>query len=60
MRYIKLGHTGLDVSPIALGCMTFGDPGRGHPTWSLAERASRPLIKHALEAGINFLDTANM
>ncbi|MGH8782522.1 aldo/keto reductase [Paraburkholderia sp.] len=60
MRYIKLGNTGLDVSPIALGCMTYGEPGRGHPVWSLNEEASRPLIKHAIESGINFFDTANM
>jgi 1-deoxyxylulose-5-phosphate synthase len=60
VRYIKLGATGLDVSPIAIGAMTYGDPGRGHPVWSLDEAASRPLIKHALEAGINFFDTANM
>jgi len=60
MRYIKLGRTGLDVSPIAIGAMTYGEPGRGHPVWSLDEAASRPLIKHALEAGINFFDTANM
>lgn len=60
MRYIKLGTTGLDVSPIAIGAMTYGDPTRGHPVWSLDEEASRPLIKHALEAGINFFDTANM
>ena len=60
MKYIKLGNTGLDVSPIALGCMTYGDPGRGHPVWSLGEDESRPLIKQALEAGINFFDTANM
>ncbi len=60
MRYIKLTNTGLDVSPIALGCMTYGDPGRGHPEWSLSEEESRPLIQHALEAGINFFDTANM
>jgi aryl-alcohol dehydrogenase-like predicted oxidoreductase len=60
MRYIKLGHTGLDVSPIAIGAMTYGEPHRGHPVWSLDEDASRPLIKHALEAGINFFDTANM
>ncbi|MHA3020748.1 aldo/keto reductase [Mycobacterium sp. BMJ-28] len=60
MRYIKLGTTGLDVSPIAIGAMTYGDPNRGHPVWSLAEDASRPLIKHALDAGINFFDTANM
>jgi 1-deoxyxylulose-5-phosphate synthase len=60
MHYIKLGNTGLDVSPIALGCMTYGAPDRGHPTWSLDEEESRPLIKHAVEAGINFFDTANM
>ena len=60
MRYIKLGATGLDVSPIAIGAMTYGDPGRGHPAWSLDEETSRPLIKHALEAGINFFDTANL
>jgi aryl-alcohol dehydrogenase-like predicted oxidoreductase len=60
MRYIKLGNTGLDVSPIALGCMTYGQPDRGHPVWSLNEEDSRPLIRHAVESGINFFDTANM
>ncbi|MEU7863690.1 aldo/keto reductase [Nonomuraea sp. NPDC049141] len=60
MRYIKLGRTGLDVSPVAIGAMTYGDPDRGHPVWSLDEESSRPLIKHALKAGINFFDTANM
>jgi 1-deoxyxylulose-5-phosphate synthase len=60
MRYIKLGRTGLDVSPVAIGAMSYGDPGRGHPVWSLDEEASRPLIRHAVEAGINFFDTANM
>jgi 1-deoxyxylulose-5-phosphate synthase len=60
VRYIKLGRTGLDVSPIAIGAMTYGEPGRGHPVWSLSEQDSRPLIRHAVEAGINFFDTANM
>ena len=60
MRYLKIGRTGLDVSPIAIGAMTYGEPGRGHPVWSLDEETSRPLIKHALEAGLNFFDTANM
>ncbi|NAS21068.1 aldo/keto reductase [Herbidospora sp. NEAU-GS84] len=60
MRYIKLGTTGLDVSPIAIGAMTYGDPGRGHPVWSKGEAEARLLIRHALEAGINFFDTANM
>ncbi|WP_370963112.1 aldo/keto reductase [Amycolatopsis sp. cg9] len=60
MRYVKLGTTGLDVSPIAIGAMTYGEPDRGHPVWSLGEDDARPLIKHALDAGINFFDTANM
>ncbi|MEU1535666.1 aldo/keto reductase [Streptomyces fagopyri] len=60
MRYIKLGRTGLDVSPVAIGAMTYGEPDRGHPVWSLDEESSRPLIKHAIESGINFFDTANM
>jgi 1-deoxyxylulose-5-phosphate synthase len=60
MRYIKLGATGLDVSPIAIGAMTYGEPSRGHPVWSLGEEDARPLIRHALDAGINFFDTANV
>ncbi len=60
MYFVKLGNTGLDVSPIALGCMTFGEPDRGHPPWSLPEQESRTLIKQALDVGINFFDTANM
>jgi hypothetical protein len=49
--YIKLGNTGLDVSPIAIGETTYGEPDRGHPVWSLGEDDSRPLIRHALNAG---------
>ena len=60
MQYRKLGTTGLDVSPIAIGAMTYGEPDRGHPVWSKGEEEARPLIKHALDAGINFFDTANM
>jgi aryl-alcohol dehydrogenase-like predicted oxidoreductase len=60
MQYVKLGHTGLEVSPLCIGCMGFGEPTRGYPAWSLVEDASRPLIRHAIEAGINFFDTANM
>jgi 1-deoxyxylulose-5-phosphate synthase len=60
MDYIKLGRTGLEVSPIAIGAMTYGVPDQGHPSWSLDEEASRPLIKGALDAGINFFDTANL
>ena len=60
MRYVKLGNTGLDVSVITLGCMSFGEPNRGRQTWTLDEDASRAIIKQALDAGINFLDTANV
>src|SRR5665811_2578217 len=60
MKYVKLGNSGLDISPIALGCMTFGDPNRGNHSWSLPEDESRPLIRQAIEAGINFFDTANV
>jgi aryl-alcohol dehydrogenase-like predicted oxidoreductase len=60
MDYVKLGSTGLDVSRICLGCMTYGIPSRGPHPWTLDEEASRPLIRKALEMGINFLDTANI
>ena len=60
MRYLKLGATGLDVSPIAIGAMTYGEPDRGHPVWSKGEEEARPLIRHALDAGVNFFDTANL
>ncbi|AJE44115.1 aldo/keto reductase [Streptomyces nodosus] len=60
MEYVKLGSTGLDVSRICLGCMSFGIPDRGNHTWTLDEEASRPLIRRALEAGITFFDTANV
>src|SRR5665213_2976583 len=60
MQYVKLGNTGLDVSGICLGCMTYGAPDRGNHTWTLNEDASRPLLKKALELGINFWDTANV
>ncbi|MFD8232474.1 aldo/keto reductase [Streptomyces sp. NPDC059696] len=60
MQYVKLGSTGLDVSRICLGCMTYGVPDRGTHEWTLDEEASRPLIRQAVEAGINFFDTANV
>ena len=60
MEYVKLGSTGLDVSPICVGCMTFGEPDRGPHPWTLSEEESRPLIRAAIEAGINFFDTANV
>ncbi|CAM5746004.1 putative oxidoreductase YajO [Streptomyces afghaniensis 772] [Streptomyces afghaniensis] len=60
MQYVKLGSTGLDVSRICLGCMTYGLPDRGRHEWTLDEEASRPLIRQAVEAGVNFFDTANV
>lgn len=59
MDYVKFGNTGMEVSKICLGCMTFGDPNRGTHSWTLAEEDSRLLIRQAIELGINFLDTAN-
>ena len=59
MDYTKLGRTGLDISRICLGCMTYGVPERGAHPWTLPEDQSRPLIRQAIEAGINFFDTAN-
>jgi 1-deoxyxylulose-5-phosphate synthase len=60
MRYTKLGRTGLDVSAITLGCMSWGDPDRGGHPWVLDEEAARGIIKAALEAGVTFFDTANV
>jgi aryl-alcohol dehydrogenase-like predicted oxidoreductase len=60
MNYSKLGRTGLEVSPLCLGCMTYGIPERGNHPWTLDEDKSRPLIRQAVEAGINFFDTANV
>ena len=59
MDYVNLGQSGLRVSRICLGCMTYGVPDRGAHPWSLDEEKSRPFIKRALELGINFFDTAN-
>ncbi len=60
METLRLGRSGLKVSRLCLGCMTYGEPGRGRHEWTLPEAQSRPLIKQALEAGINFFDTANV
>lgn len=60
MEYVKLGRTGLDVSKLCLGCMSYGVPERGMAPWSLNEEQSRPFIQKALEEGINFFDTANI
>ncbi|MEJ5112554.1 aldo/keto reductase [Erwinia billingiae] len=59
MKTTTLGTTDLTVSRLCLGCMTFGQPDRGRHAWTLPEESSRPLIKQALESGINFFDTAN-
>jgi aryl-alcohol dehydrogenase-like predicted oxidoreductase len=60
MDYVKLGHTGLEVSRICLGCMSYGSPASKTQPWALDERDSFPFFKQALEAGINFFDTANV
>jgi len=60
MRYVRLGSTGLQVSAVCLGCMSYGVPSRGAHPWSLDEEASRPFISRALELGITFFDTANV
>jgi aryl-alcohol dehydrogenase (NADP+) len=60
MRYRKLGRTGLDVSAITIGCMSWGDPDRGGHPWVLDEDAARSIIKAALDAGVTTFDTANV
>ncbi|MFD2331294.1 aldo/keto reductase [Cohnella sp. GCM10020058] len=60
MEYKRLGRTGLQVSRLCLGCMSYGDSGRGTHPWTLDEERSRPFIRKALELGINFFDTANV
>ena len=60
MKYTKLGSTGLDVSRICIGCMSYGVPERGSHAWTMGEEESRPFIQRAVEAGINFFDTANV
>jgi len=60
LDYVRFGRTGLEVSRLVLGCMSFGDPNRGPHPWTLDEEASRGLIRQAVEAGINFFDTANV
>jgi aryl-alcohol dehydrogenase-like predicted oxidoreductase len=60
MDYVKLGTTGLDVSRICLGCMSYGAADRGNHSWTLDEQASRPFVRRALDAGVNFFDTANV
>jgi len=59
MNYVKFGRTGLEVSRLCLGCMSYGVPERGAHPWTLGEEQSRPFIRRALDLGINFFDTAN-
>jgi len=59
MQYVNLGSTGLKVSRLCLGCMTYGEPLRGKHPWTIGEADSRPFLRQALDAGINFFDTAN-
>ena len=60
MNYRTLGHSGLKVSPLCLGCMSYGEAGAGTHAWTLSEADSQPFFRQALEAGINFFDTANV
>jgi aryl-alcohol dehydrogenase (NADP+) len=60
MKYVKLGNSGLEVSQICLGCMSFGESGMGTHAWTLNEETSRQFMKKSLDAGINFFDTANV
>ena len=60
MRYTRLGNTGLKISEVVLGCMSFGTPDRGNHAWTLDEEASRPLIRSAIEQGITTFDTADV
>ena len=58
MQYTKLGNSDLNVSRICMGCMGFGDAGRGQHSWTLDEEHSREIIKRGLDLGVNFYDTA--
>jgi aryl-alcohol dehydrogenase-like predicted oxidoreductase len=60
MDYVHLGTSGLEVSAIILGCMSYGDPGRGNHEWTLGEEEARPFIRRALELGVTTFDTANV
>jgi len=60
MKYTRLGGSGLTVSRIALGCMSYGDPGRGLHSWTLDEDAAAPFFRQAVELGVTFWDTANV
>jgi 1-deoxyxylulose-5-phosphate synthase len=59
MQYTTLGSSGVKISRIALGCMSFGDTSRGFNQWALGDKAAEPLFRQAVELGITFWDTAN-
>ena len=58
MKYTKLGNSDLSVSRICMGCMGFGDPGRGQHSWTVDEDRTREIVGRGLESGVNFFDTA--
>jgi 1-deoxyxylulose-5-phosphate synthase len=60
VEYVKFGHTGMDVSRVCLGAMSYGVPERGPHPWTLPEQEARPFVRQALDLGINFFDTANV
>jgi len=60
MEYPRLGGSGLEISRIALGCVSFGDKSRGFSSWALDDEGAAPILKHAVDAGINLWDTANV
>jgi aryl-alcohol dehydrogenase-like predicted oxidoreductase len=60
MEFTRFGRSGLEVSRLCLGCMSYGVPERGTHAWSLGEAESRPFLRRALDLGINFFDTANV
>jgi aryl-alcohol dehydrogenase-like predicted oxidoreductase len=59
MEYVRLGRSGLKVSRVCLGCMSYADPAKGSHPWVLTEEAAQPFFRQAIELGINFFDTAN-
>lgn len=60
MNYVQFGKSGLKVSPLCLGCMSYGEAARGGHGWVLDEEASEPFFRQAIESGVNFFDTANV
>ena len=59
MKYTQLGNTGIEVSRICVGCMSYGKPSKDFHLWTLDQEETTKMIKHALDLGVNFFDTAN-